>query len=274
MTGWQLFLNSWNFDPIVMLGCAVLFAAYLVAVRCQINRKTVFYSLGILVLLLALISPIDRIGEDYLFSVHMVQHIMLGVIVPLMLVAGIPASFVDAWLKLPLAEGMERFVSYPIVALSCANATFWIWHLPVLYNLTLENETVHIFEHLTFLVTGTILWWPVFKPINRDKLAPLHAVLYLAIAAFLNSILGILFTISDTTYYACYVHPNDELGALKLIREDWGLTQLADQKLGGAVMWEPSGAVFLMAMMVVMVGWFKDESEAGHRRTREGAKNV
>jgi cytochrome c oxidase assembly factor CtaG len=191
----------------------------------------------------------------------MVQHIMLGLIAPVFLVAGIPASFVRAWLRFPLVARLERILGYPPLTLALANATFYVWHLPALYNLTLENETVHIFEHLTFLVTGTMLWWPVFKPIPEGRLAAMPAIMYLGIAGFLNTILGILFTISDTTYYACYAHPDDGLGALKLIRENWGLTQLADQKLGGAVMWEPSGAIFLWAMMIKMVEWFKEESD-------------
>ncbi len=85
------------------------------------------------------------------------------------------------------------------------------------------------------------------------------AIAYMAIAAFISTILGIIFTVSDTPYYLCYANPDDELGALKLIREDWGLTQIADQKLGGAIMWEPAGAIFLWAIMAVLISWFKDD---------------
>jgi cytochrome c oxidase assembly factor CtaG len=227
--------------------------------RWQFNRKTLNYSLGVLVIFLALVSPIDTLGDDYLFSAHMLQHMMLGIVAPVLLVAGIPASFVQAWLRIPFIAGLENVLGYPPLTLIIANATFWIWHLPVLYNMTLENEAVHIVEHLMFLTTGVMLWWPVFKPVSKGRLTPLGAIVYMAIAAFISTILGIIFTVSDTPYYASYAHPNDELGALKLIREDWGLTQLADQKLGGAIMWEPAGAIFLWAIMVTLVKWFKED---------------
>ena len=260
MTGWKLFLSTWEFSPSVVIGCALLCVVYLFAVRWKYDGKTRNYLLGVLVIFLALVSPVDGLGDDYLFSAHMVQHMMLGMIAPVLLVAGIPESFVRAWLKYPLIARVEKILGYPPLTLIVANGTFWVWHLPSLYNLTLANETVHIFEHLLFMVTGCMLWWPVFKPIPEGRLAPLPAIVYMAIAAALSTILGILFTLSDTPYYAGYAHPDDDLGALKLIREDWGLDQIADQKLGGAIMWEPAGAIFLWAILKVLMGWFKDDS--------------
>lgn len=261
MNGWKLFLISWEFEPSVVIGCLLLWAIYFFAVQFKFNGKTLNYTLGVLVLFLALTSPIDTLGEDYLFSAHMVQHMMLGIIAPLLIVVGLPASLVQTWLRFPLIARLEQILGYPPLALVVANATFWVWHLPTLYNLTLENEVVHIFEHLTFLVTGTMLWWPVFKPVPQGRLTPLPAIIYLGISAFISTILGIIFTVSETPYYDCYAHPDDELGALKLIREEWGLTQLDDQKLGGAIMWEPAGAIFLWAIMKIMVDWFKAESK-------------
>jgi cytochrome c oxidase assembly factor CtaG len=269
MTGWKL-LTAWEFSPSVVIGCALVLAAYLFAVRGKINGKTINFTLGVLCIFLALVSPIDDLGDDYLFSAHMVQHMMLGMIAPVLMVAGIPASFVQAWLKVPLIARVERILGNPTLALIVANATFWVWHLPYLYNLTLENETVHIFEHMMFIVTGCMLWWPVFKPVKEGRLAAMPAIVYMAIAAAISTILGIIFTISDTPYYSGYANPHDELGALKLIREDWGLTQIADQKLGGAIMWEPAGAIFLWAIMVVLMGWFKEESEIGSADNKEG----
>jgi putative membrane protein len=271
MTPWKLFLISWEFSPSVVIGCVLLLALYLVPVRFKWNAKTLNFTLGVLVLFLALVSPVDTLGEDYLFSVHMLQHMMLGMIAPVLLVAGIPASFVRAWLKFPLIARLERILGNPALALLVANATFWVWHLPKLYNLTLENEVVHIVEHLLFIATGVMLWWPVFKPIPEGRLTALAAIVYMGIAAFLSTILGIIFTVSETPYYACYAHPEDELGALKMIREDWGLDQIADQKLGGAVMWEPAGAIFLWAILKVMIGWFKEESENDSLHRHEGS---
>jgi cytochrome c oxidase assembly factor CtaG len=258
MTTWKLLVTSWNFEPSVVFGCALLLAVYFFAVRFKLNRKSCLYTLGVLVIFLALVSPLDALGDDYLFSAHMVQHMMIGLVAPPLLVAGIPAPMARGLLRLPFADRLEQILGFPPLALLSGVVTLWIWHLPLLYDLTLENDAVHVFEHLTLLVTGTMLWWPVFKPISKGRLTPLGAIAYLGVAGFASSILGIIFTISDTPFYAAYAHPHDELGALKLIRQDWGLTQLDDQKLGGAIMWEPMGVIFLWSVMAIMIKWFKE----------------
>ena len=162
---------------------------------------------------------------------------------------------------------MERILGYPPLSLLMGVSTFWVWHFPQLYNRALENDAIHAAEHLCFLLTGMMLWWPIFTPLEERRLAPLPSLAYLLIAAVPGTILGVLFTLADTPYYAPYAHPQDELGALKLIRDDWGLTQLEDQKLGGAIMWEPMGAVFLWAMMMKIIDWFKQSDSDSPGRT-------
>lgn len=257
MSEWQLLL-SWEFEPPIVIGCALLLAIYLFATRFKLNLKTFLYTLGVLVIFLALTSPIDPLGDHYLFSAHMLQHMMLGIIAPPLLIAGLPASLVESWLQFPPIARVERILGYAPLALIAGIGTIWIWHLPYLYNLALENEGIHTFEHIMFMITGSMLWWPVLKPISEGRLSPMAGLIYLGIASTMGMILGIIFTISDTPYYSFYAHPEDELeGALALIRDKWNLTQLDDQKLGGAIMWEPMGAVFLCAIMAAMVDWFK-----------------
>jgi len=275
MTGWNL-LFQWEFSPSVVVGCIALLGAYFYANKFKFDGKAFAWVSGVLVLFLALCSPIDTLGDDYLFSAHMLQHMMLGTIAPPLLIAGLPASFVQSWLRFPIIAKLERIFSYAPLALIIGCATFWVWHLPYLYNLALENEVVHVVEHILFIITGTMLWWPVLKPIPQGKLSPMAAIIYLSIAATLGMILGIIFTISDTVFYAFYNHPKDEIGALKLIREDWGMTALDDQKLGGAIMWEPMGAIFLWAILAGMVDWFKhsDHEAVQVHESERRAENV
>jgi cytochrome c oxidase assembly factor CtaG len=266
MTTEQLFFASWDFELPFIIGCGGMWLAYLYAVRFRFDFRTINFTLGLLIVFLAFVSPVDKLGEDYLFSAHMLQHMMLGLFAPPLLVAGLPQSLVSAVLKLPLMARAERILGHPILTLIVGVGTFWIWHLPRLYDLALDNDFVHAVEHMSFLITGCMLWWPVFKPIEASRLKPLWAIVYLAAAMIPGTVLGIIFTLADTPYYSTYAHPKDELGALTLIREGWGLSQLEDQKLGGAIMWEPMGAIFLWAMMMKMVAWFKesDESSAGN----------
>ena len=257
MTGWKLLL-LWEFEPSVVIGCALLLAIYFWAARFKFNGKALIFTFAVLVIFLALTSPIDVLGDDYLFSAHMLQHMMLGTIAPPLLIAGLPAAMVQTWLRYPLVAKVERILGYAPLALVVGAGTFWIWHLPYLYNLALENETLHVIEHLLFIATGVMLWWPVLKPVPEGRLSPLAAIIYMGIAASVGTLLGIIFTLADTPFYSFYDHPKDETGALQLIRDQWGLTQLDDQKLGGAIMWEPMGAIFLWAMMAKVVHWFKE----------------
>jgi len=172
---------------------------------------------------------------------------------------------VEWCLRFPLVVKAERILGYAPLALIAGIGTIWLWHLPYLYNLALENEGIHTFEHMMIMVTGCMLWWPVLKPISEGRLSPMAGLIYLSIASTMGMILGIVFTISDTTYYSFYAHPEDELeGTLTLIRDKWNLTQLDDQKLGGAIMWEPMGVVFLCAIMAAMVDWFKQAKHEVH----------
>jgi cytochrome c oxidase assembly factor CtaG len=271
MTGWQLF-QLWEFEPSVVIGCVLLLAVYFWAIRFKLNGKALVFTLAVVILFLALSSPIDVLGDDYLFSAHMLQHMMLGTIAPPLLIAGLPTSMVQSLLRFPLVARIERILGYAPLALVVGTATFWIWHLPYLYNLALENETIHVIEHLLFIATGLMLWWPVLKPIPEGRLSPLAAIIYMGIAASVGTLLGIIFTVSDTPFYSFYDNPKDETGALHLIRDQWGLSQLDDQKLGGAIMWEPMGFIFLWVMMAAMKDWFKqakDEAMLENQRRRE-----
>ena len=272
MTAVDLF-RHWELPPSIWAGCVILLAAYLWARRFKFDLKTLSFSSGVLIIFLALCSPLDALADGYLFSAHMLQHMLLGTIAPPLLIAGIPASFVESWLRFRIVAWLERILSQPVLALFVGCGTFWVWHLPGPYTYALENETVHTIEHLLFIVSGTMLWWPVLKPVPEGKLAPMGALIYLGLVSFIGMILGIIFTVSDTVFYSYYNHPEDELGLLKLIRDDWGVTALDDQKLGGGMMWEPMGAVFLCAMMSALVSWYKrSEHELLHQHERRSKR--
>jgi cytochrome c oxidase assembly factor CtaG len=268
-------LLNWEFEPSVVIGCILLLAAYFVATRFKLNIKALSYTLGVLSIFIALTSPIDLLADHYLFSVHMLQHMMIGIIAPPLMLAGLPGSFVQSWLRFPLINKAERFLGYPPIALVAGIGTIWFWHLPYFYDLALRNESIHTFEHMMFIVTGFMLWWPVLNPIAERRLKPMMAIIYMGIASTLGMILGILFTISDTSFYSYYTNPEDELeGTLKLIREDWHLTPVDDQKLGGAIMWEPMGAIFLWVIMAAMIDWFKHSEHEGFHETKRRPEDV
>ena len=136
-------------------------------------------------------------------------------------------------------------------------AALWIWHMPRLYDATLASEPLHIFEHLMFLVTATIFWWPILAPLEDSRMSHGAAFAYLGAAMLVTGVLGILITFAPVGTYAAYLHPQDELGILDALRHSWGLTTEADQELGGLLMWVPGGLVYLGAIMAVLARWYR-----------------
>lgn len=258
MTTWQLLSVTWSWDPSVWVGCAALIGVYLAAVRSYIdNKRAILFIAGVLIMWFALESPLDELGDTYLFSAHMAQHLLLILAVPPLLLMGLPRRLAVRILDWPPADRIEQILSRPLLAWLLGIGTVWIWHIPVLYNATLHDEYIHILEHTDFLVTSTILWWPVLSPVMERRLSPLSTIAYLFAAMAASSVLGIILTFTPPGLYD-YLHPVDTLGALLLIRQGWGLTPEVDQQIGGLLMWVPSGLVFLAGILGALGRWYRE----------------
>jgi len=262
MTTGQLLTSAWDFEPSILGGCAALLAAYAVLARPAATARGVLYACGVLVLLLALISPIDTLGDGYLFSAHMLQHLLLVLVVPPLLLLGIPAAAYRELLAWGPVRRAERALGHPLLAGFLGPGMLWIWHAPPLYDAALASQGVHILQHLTFLVTSTIFWWPVLAPAEASRrLHPLGSIIYLMTALVDNSVLGIIITFAPVGLYPAYLHPLDRLGALPLLRGGWGLSPATDQQLGGVLMWVIGGPVYLLAGLGILVRWFTAPDE-------------
>jgi putative membrane protein len=261
MTTWQLLSVTWSWDPSVWVGCAALIGVYLAAVRSYIdNKRAILFIAGVLIMWFALESPLDELGDTYLFSAHMAQHLLLILAVPPLLLMGLPRRLAVRILDWPPADRIEQILSRPLLAWLLGIGTLWMWHIPVLYNATLHNEYIHIVEHTDFLVTSTILWWPVLAPVMERRLSPLGTIAYLFAAMAASSVLGIILTFTPPGLYD-YLHPVDTLGALPLIRQGWGLRPEVDQQIGGLLMWVPSGLVYLSGILSALGRWYNEPEE-------------
>ncbi|MEJ2559564.1 MAG: cytochrome c oxidase assembly protein, partial [Anaerolineae bacterium] len=167
MTTWQLLVSTWSWDPSVLIGCVALIGVYLGVVRSRMTSKMLFFVAGVLVTFLALESPLEELGDTYLFSAHMAQHLLLILIAPPLMLLGIPRWLAQRILDWPLADRIERIINRPLLAWLVGMGTIWVWHAPVLYNATLADENIHIVEHLSFLVASSIFWWPILSPLTE-----------------------------------------------------------------------------------------------------------
>src|SRR5260370_17453679 len=171
--GLNFWLTQGSWDSTIVIGAALIVGLYVYAVGTLRKRHNfepagkgqVFaFMLGVGLMLLAIVSPLDELGDSYLFSAHMVQHLFLTIVGPPLLLIGTPEWFVRPIVRNKALFAIARFFTYPAVAFVLFNADFFIWHAPALYNATLENQNIHIFEHLTFIIFGLLYWWPIFSP--------------------------------------------------------------------------------------------------------------
>jgi putative membrane protein len=220
------------------------------------GRKVAFGA-GIVVLLVALASPLDALADTYLFSAHMLQHLLLVLGTVPLLLAGTPGWLMADLLRATHLSGCMRWARHPLIAFFGFNLIFSLAHVPAIYELALRSEPLHALEHLVFLAAAVVMWMPVLSPVPAvvPRYPPLGQVLYLFLQTIPASLVGALLSATGSAYYPTYV------AAPRVA----GLSALEDQQLGGLLMWVGSGVYFLIATAVVFFAWASRE-EAANRR--------
>ena len=196
--------TSWQADPGVVAGLVVLGAAYTAAILWRRRLapearveplKVVSFGGALLLLFGVLTGPIHDLSDYYLFSAHMIQHMLIAVVAPPLLLLGIPRWLAELPLRNMSVRTVARWLANPIVAFGVFQADIWLWHAPALYDLTLANDTVHILEHLTFLIFGLMYWLPILSPTPLiPRISRGFAILYLFIGCQPMVALGALLT--------------------------------------------------------------------------------
>jgi cytochrome c oxidase assembly factor CtaG len=146
----------------------------------------------------------------------------------------------------PPLSWVWAFCCYPAVALILFNGDIYAWHLPALYDATLSNEGIHILEHLTFMVAGLFVWWPVLSPILSERQTYPLQVLYLFANGMFMMVLGIIFTFAPNPLYSPYA------SAPRL----WGISAETDQQIGGLIMWYPGNLPYAVVLVAAFYRWF------------------
>lgn len=264
-------MNTWNWEPSVVTGCAALAIGYIAIFRKHGLNRAPYFLAGVLLLLLNLVSPLDALADGYLFSAHVLQHFFLALVIPPLLLLGTPRLFAEAALQKTVLARTERLIGHPPVSWLLGVGAMLAWHIPTLFNAALADETLHIAQHLSLLATGVIFWWPIAGPAPRRNLQPLAAVSYLFSACLCCSLLGAFLTFAPPGFYPAYMHPADPVGILPLLRDRWGLDPASDQHLGGLLMWVPGCFVYLTGILTRVARWYAEPSSANRSRAKEPA---
>lgn len=213
--------------------------------RDPLRRDALFYG-GLIALVAAIDSPIDTYA-DRLFWVHMVQHVLLTMVAPPLLLLGRPWPRIARPLPMParraIARGLHacRAAAAPAVAFVLFNGVLLTWHLPALFDLTLRNGAVHDLEHALFLSTGLLFWTHLVPLSRRPRLRPGQRVAYGVGAIVVSWALAVVLGFASHPLYGHYA---------SLARRPGGLSALADQQLAAGIMWVPASIPFTIAVLV------------------------
>lgn len=253
MTTQQFLTSAWTWNFPVLVSSGIALGVYLWGF--DLNRRMVYFLAGLCVFTFTLSSPLNALAGGYLFSAHMLQHILLLLVVPALLLMGLP--------RCVSLGALPRLISNPFVGWISGVGAMWLWHARPLCNAAVSSQLVNAAQISSLLLLGTIFWRQILAPREDERLSPPGAVVYLFSACLACSILGILITFSPVSVCPIYAQPAaDRLGISNLIQTSWGITAEKDQQIGGLLMWVPMCLVYLAAIIAQLTRWFTHPMES------------
>ncbi len=262
--------TGWNFAPIILIALAAYVWIYVTrwrtsraegGARAAPYGRLGMWLLGIALLFVALISPIDRLGEQFA-TFHMVQHLILADLVPICLTLALTKHILrPATRRIHWLERRAGPFGHPAFGVIAYAAAMWIWHVPFMYEAALQRSFIHTLEHLTFAAAGLLYWWHLLSPIrSRLRLGGLGPVLYMASTKIAVGFLGILLAFSPKLLYDVYGFEGTR----------WGLTALEDQQVAGVLMALEQSLVMGVALAYLFIRMLSEADEADEREERYG----
>jgi cytochrome c oxidase assembly factor CtaG len=231
-------------DPFQLLPLAAGAFLYAMRVRTLRRRGTplptwrpALFAVGVALIAAALVWPVETLADD-LFALHMVQHLLLGDLGPLCIVAGLTGPVLRPLLSLS-AVARLRVLAHPVVALPLWAANLYVWHLPVLYEAALRHDAVHALEHIAFFSAGALMWAPVLEVLPAPEWFGTAAKMgYMVAVRVVSTVLGNVFVWAGQPFYSFYEHAD----------RPWSLSAGADQGIAGSVMMVEGSLVTIGAL--------------------------
>ncbi|MFN3151470.1 cytochrome c oxidase assembly protein [Bremerella sp.] len=258
------FLTSpslWNLASPVWLVVVPLLIAAITWRKKLTGANWWWLGVAMVVLVLAFVSPIGVLAGGYLFSAHMVQHLLLLLIVPLALTLFLPRPLVESLLARPRLAKLNTLLSTPVIGWIAGLGAMWLWHVPSLCSAATQSDALSLLRTTTFLAAGFAFWWPIYSPVARYRLDPLLAVIYLFSACAGCTLLGIYITFTPVSVCPAFANPIDRVGILTSLYQA-GFTPMVDQQLGGLLMWVPPCSLYICAILSVLCRWYAMEDPA------------
>jgi putative copper resistance protein D len=264
-------LLHWSLDPVPLAGCVLVGLLYAGAVRRLRAAGRPFprsrpaaFAAGLIVVLIALVSPID-VYADALFSVHMAQHLLLAYVAPPLLALGAPITLAFAASRpetrrrylVPLMRSRPvSILAHPLVGWSLFVAASFAIHFSPLFEAAMERSWVHVLEHVLFLGTGLLFWWPIvgLDPAPHRMSYPAR-LLSLTMAMVVTGFVAVAITSADRPLYGWYA----------ALPPRWSAEALSDQRWAAAIMWVAGSLVLIVAGLLVAVAWKRHDDDRQRR---------
>ena len=254
--------THWHAHPDALIGLAMFQGAYLLGIgplreryrlADDVNpRQVATFTAGVMVIFFSLVSPLHELSDNYLFSAHMVQHVLLTLIAPPLLILGTPDWLIRPLLRPNWAFPLARLGTHPVIAFGFFNIVFSLWHIPALYNVSVTNHGVHIGEHLLFMAAAVLMWWPIAGMLPEiPRLSYPATMAYLFLLSIAQIIIFAPITFSREPLYEWYVN------APRL----WDISPVLDQQLGAIFMKIGGGLLFLVLIITAFFRWYNREEE-------------
>ena len=258
----------WPFEPSVLLSVAVFGWIYVKGWRRArlpraphppgYGRLTLFCS-GLLVIFVALASPVDPLAEQ-LLVMHMLQHVLLLDIAPILLILGLTKGILRPITRRVRAiEQRAGYLAHPAFAVALYVAAMWFWHIPAMYDLALRHPNIHALEHFSYMLAGSLYWWFLISPIRsrmrRGGPGPLG---YMVSTKLLVGVLGVVLAFAPNALYAYYQHQPHH----------WGLRAVDDQSLAGLLMALEQSVVMGIALVVLLIRMLNESERQAERAER------
>ena len=262
---------SWTLSPLVLLAAALAEGVYVRRWR-QVRRaspsrrhaaapvwRLCSFSASILVVLAALVSPLDALA-DQLFFMHMTQHMLLLDIAPILAILGLTKVILRPLTR--TVSELERragALAHPAFAVILYVGVIWLWHVPGAYDLAVREPAVHVLEHASFVLAGSLYWWHLLSPIrSRMRLEGMGPIVYMASTKLLVGALGMGLAFAPSTLYPYYDH----------LPRVWGISAIDDQSIAGLIMAVEQSIVMGIALVVLFIRALEDSERAQQRRER------
>jgi putative membrane protein len=220
------------------------------------GQRATFYS-ALALIFLSLNGWLHDLSDGYLFSAHMVQHLVLTLVAPPMLVLGTPGWMLRPALRWRVVGPLARWVTAPTRCFAIFNVVLIGWHLPPMYEFAMYHHPIHIVQHLCFMTAAVLMWWPVLSPLPElPRLSYPGQMLYLFLLSIPMSLVAVCIGYADHLLFPYYA------SAARI----WGITPMQDQMIGSLIMWIPGGFFFFAIISVVFFKWQQvdgDDSRAG-----------